>query len=1761
METATSKRYFDTDPLGRGYEAHIDVGTQADIRPPRPDVNASYSDDEYSSNRNRSVSGLWDSGRRYLSRVTSTRATGPQHYSRQDFMEQYCVTPHQLKALDKIANAVNNHQGGGLFGCLSSNQQGSPCSKSSLLSLCVGRQSNGAEEMAQYWPQKPPRSSHLPPAPPPPANPAGRGGRGRYQWVPEQAEEAYHSLERPRPIPIAGFPTQDFNKGGEGSGGQGRLIGQGNMKITEEQIRQAQARMRGFNHTEPNTPLSSRRGHALDIDDGRRGSKHVSFMEHRSGLVRSQTTSSFEEAHLGAAARWRMAAARSQERLLDGPMIKPKKANYCFTHEEESPAKKTVIMEKLKRAAMKTQATQTELPLPAVVQKPPREKRHHHHQHHQHGYLSLSPRSMHKSTQAQRTRIMKSYSASCGGSTAAQSQASDISCISGSTSGWEHMQDSADDDDHEEQPFKDRPFMQRSQSAQPSTRHKCQDKRDLSPRYKEIFIDFEPNPNKVSPQPSPKSKRPLHKTLSEGEILLERRRIQHSDYIDRQCESSATVEDAELYGRHFDPTSPPCSPQMPLAKKSSEGTDGTNGSMFSSSSLLDEEEFHENILMREGLFGKRRLSLDGRSVGRSEDSEFSDDRGADEVERRPQSQPATVITTSGLLLLPDTSKQTGGSSCDSLSVSGYTGSQQNTWRESQATVIGINNSDLENMGSTSEVSSGSNQKRGILIVSQQQKPLEAEFTEEDESVKPPTERRKSASPQPPKPVSSPFSNKASPYQSPSLLRPSPACMDVSETSEDYVTATDNSGATDSSSRRLGPDGQHEPSGTSSSNLGEGGSSFESASSMHSKDEVPLEASEPMGGDSTPTPRPDLIECSAKVPAESASLSSPSAESSSSQGSYSLQGSSAADADQAHSSPHLAEKSKAKVPFDVSTVEQKPTIQQPTTAQWGDEERTKAKRGFKLDLPSTPSPSKNETAIPVTKPPRRKHRHPVEPAEVTTPGMVRSPAMHQGFRAEDWVVSRSSPSTSIPPTISNIPPSERISPQTATMAVSPGSRRLQAMRRNSSSSSSSDEGNVRRTPSPSGRSPTNCKTLPRASPRRRPARSPTASLQRPIRRKSVSDETKGISTSQTALPAVTYTASSVRRKSAPKICSPVKGPDGKIVPPEKLLSPHPHHKFHSLGRKSGSNKTSPVHVVKTAVSAESLRSVSPGSDSVFYDPQLSGSPSTAIGTDTSPQATQSEAAPANGDAFIVKPPEGFGDSPEGPKKPGGRLYKKLEKRRFKSEEREKGSCNHQHKEGTGTHPRRHQHRACKHATARAKSEERRGEKGDNTKVASSRSANSSLELLRASGSSPNMQPENPDEIGVIYGSYRTAFWLYISPRDEKLVWKKPLPATPSGSPPTSPDGSTCSERDFRRRYQAVTHRMVHRRASAEMFERLAARTFETEQTVTVRKGDGEFGFRIHGSRPVVVSAIEPSTPAESSGLEVGDIVISVNGVNVLDASHSEVVKIAHAAGRVRMILGSEVLQLEVARTRHLISPDESDSPEIVVGVERCGHLMKKTPTAGQWVHRWFVLRYDGCLYYYKTPSLESRPLGAILVSQFTVSAPDPAILPEGANDPRWLIRLLKDGILAMTLSADSQAERDQWLSSLYTAATTPIKWEDRLVNRGTLGLNPSDIINPDCFGFLNKLGRRWRNWNRLYCVLKDACLFLFPTPDSPRASGLLCLHGYRVQTASAGGKRFAFDLLAPESKQKHFYFHTDTELDKKRWMAALEYSIDRWLKIA
>ncbi|GLH04087.1 Regulator of G-protein signaling loco, partial [Gryllus bimaculatus] len=465
----------------------------------------------------------------------------------------------------------------------------------------------------------------------------------------------------------------------------------------------------------------------------------------------------------------------------------------------------------------------------------------------------------------------------------------------------------------------------------------------------------------------------------------------------------------------------------------------------------------------------------------------------------------------------------------------------------------------------------------------------------------------------------------------------------------------------------------------------------------------------------------------------------------------------------------------------------------------------------------------------------------------------------------------------------------------------------------------------------------------------------------------------------------------------------------------------------------------------------------------------------------------------------------------------------------------------------------------------------------------RSTDASMEVLRAAASSPNvaardaagsagdLDEEEDEDIGVYAESYRSATWIYIGDSEEMHVWQKPETKgdekdeksveeeVVTGNGRRSSDESTNSERDFKRKYQAITHRMVHRKSSVEMYKRLASKSFEEsddrksnllqlhleeilqqmlaiwrkqiwalkvrgretvecDKTVVVRRQSGEFGFRIHGSRPVVVSAIEPDTPAETSGLEVGDIVIAVNGVNVLDASHSEVVKIAHA--------GSDTLELEVARTCNVLTPvlREPGSGSALYS----GYLWKQGSTVAsgngrKWVRRWFCLKRDNCLYYYKTDA-ESQPLGALMLTDYSVIR-----TPDSGHAHSF--QLTRAGCTGLHLAADSEEGATRWLAVI-----------SHSIERNT---------QPDCFGYLMKLGQRWKAWQRRYCVLKDACLYFYQDGSSDSALGMVCLHGYRVQNSTAGGKRFAFEILPPEPHQRHYYLHTDSEMDKKRQVYAFE----------
>ncbi|KAJ8687359.1 hypothetical protein QAD02_023153 [Eretmocerus hayati] len=596
----------------------------------------------------------------------------------------------------------------------------------------------------------------------------------------------------------------------------------------------------------------------------------------------------------------------------------------------------------------------------------------------------------------------------------------------------------------------------------------------------------------------------------------------------------------------------------------------------------------------------------------------------------------------------------------------------------------------------------------------------------------------------------------------------------------------------------------------------------------------------------------------------------------------------------------------------------------------------------------------------------------------------------------------------------------------------------------------------------------------------------------------------------------------------------------------------------VGSRKASNS---AEVRLKAISAESFRSASPGSDSVFF---AVDERETVTGlTMMTPQAHCHQCGREVVED-IVQPPAGFADSPEGGHRPaqkhssGQRLFKKFDKR-YRSEDRSE---------------RRHHRDSLGRSDVRAKSEERGAESSRygedfSRKRFHTRSTEASMEILTG----------REDE-GAYVEPYTSSEWIYIGEFEESHVWKRP----------DSRDGddelechkerrgsqeSTESERMFRKKYQAATLRMVHRKSVGEMYKRIQTKCFESDKRVIVRReAGGEFGFRIHGSKPVVVSSIEPDTPAESSGLEVGDIVMSVNGKSVMDATHSEVVRLAHS--------GSDVLELEVARTCDVLAPQAtgsssgSGSREVRQEPAICsGYLWRKAKSGSmtpggsssgslrsKWVRRWFALRRDNCLYYYKTDS-DSQPVGAVMLLKYD------AELTLDNRPHSFAIR--KRGAPTLHLAADSEEAANRWCSLILEAVDRNDQADTCWLD-GTLSLrelSPGMIQRPDCAGYLNKQHERVRRcssptgWARRYCLLKDAALYFYEDADSEQAFGVALLHGYRVHASAptSGGRRYAFELQPPDPTQRIYTFAADSEMDKKRWIAALEYSIDRWIKIA
>jgi S1-C subfamily serine protease len=80
-----------------------------------------------------------------------------------------------------------------------------------------------------------------------------------------------------------------------------------------------------------------------------------------------------------------------------------------------------------------------------------------------------------------------------------------------------------------------------------------------------------------------------------------------------------------------------------------------------------------------------------------------------------------------------------------------------------------------------------------------------------------------------------------------------------------------------------------------------------------------------------------------------------------------------------------------------------------------------------------------------------------------------------------------------------------------------------------------------------------------------------------------------------------------------------------------------------------------------------------------------------------------------------------------------------------------------------------------------------------------------------------------------------------------------------------------------------------------------------RTFDLRRRRGRFGFTLRGNGPVYVYDVENKSPAYNVGMRSGDLVLTVNGVNVRHANADQVQQIVEACGptiSVVLIAGSQ-----------------------------------------------------------------------------------------------------------------------------------------------------------------------------------------------------------------------------------------------------------------
>ncbi|KAK0098116.1 hypothetical protein PV326_011102 [Microctonus aethiopoides] len=1299
-------------------------------------------------------------------------------YSREDFKEQYCITSRQLDAVEKSNT--------GIFGCLSTKGP-SPCTTTrvSILSACVRSASSDENICDAPYPRKPfqilyeqPYSTHR--------------GISRYDdFDDEEWMESSYFRRRPTSFctladPKRVRPWENESINSNKTPGYVEIVLLLCIRYTWLQEDEDSMKLEG-----PRPVLLPAPPHSAVHKP-----KHVSF-------ARSHTLTSFD---VGPMLSRSPPRPHNPERLIDSqPTAQVSIPSAPIIHSYPPPEPKIVVLEKNKRGPMKTQATQTEIPT-GFRHIPP---------------VTLSPRTIQRvkmvSQGAQTNGILNGRKL-----TKSYSEAGQLGTPLGSNG-------TKEDTEHEP--------LQRTQSEEPPRSPFLVDTPPMSPVVddnshhlsngyiaqntiglskqgddEEILIDFKPAP--VSPdarimlkQMPAMWRRPisLQKTLSDGEIQVERREL-----VD---EAGAPSYPHTCRRNYHDPWSKLARPPVQFSS-----TPDDLSLLRITSPLPDdchEEEFHENIIRR-GLFRKRSVSLED-GVQDFASSDFI-------LPRSLPTSPTSPTSTPGTGTIEDSSQyeirrpnflrtcpivgavSSPFASSDSLTNDANKDHSDGIWNESQATVL---------QADTLALLTPSSRRRHLLMLQHQQRSsmdTDALDVEDEIEINPPSPRLRLEAPtsvifalndsprltnsrslsglrrrSPGPPHSQPQSQSSSELAlSIGRTDSGRTNTDLSEasTTEDYVTANTSTGTgtagtgTSATTGSWSRPGAHQlssgglPSAPASTTAtAADGSSFESASSIYSLARSEAVVEEPMS--------PKAIVEEIEIPFHINTDAPPSpthSTSSSSSGSYDLE-----DAAPDPQCPEIYPTAPlsghtSEVEIDQNYHLRAPQEQHhsssggyaespPEEQIWTEEEQRKRRKTFTLDFPSGLEVDQNHHQTRTTEvhidsadvSPTPSHRH--RPRAKLNAG--RTP--YRNNKKRDTIQSPSS-------TLSR-------SPQRDDWIREPIDDPVQIPTSDDSSCShhyhmhhyhhhshGQDGGRHRRT---------------RESPRRKTTNYVSA------RRRSNEDKNAAL------------TGSLPRRRTRPidDICTSRLSPGGRYQ--------------RSPGHTAIIVKSPSPEGRLKALSAESLRSVSPGSDSVFY------SESADQTCNVHHDAPHCHNCGKEVTEEIVQPPAGFADSPEGPritttKHITHRLYKKLDKR-YRSEDRGE----------------RRYHRNNGRSDVRAKSEERGGRSSSRGSIEDgirrrlhARSTDVSMESLA--------YREDED---TYVEPYTGNEWIYIGELEESHAWKRPDSRDGDDESSEGPikdrrgsQGSTESEKCFRKKYKAATHRMVHRKSSGEMYKRIQSKSF-------------------------------------------------------------------------------------------------------------------------------------------------------------------------------------------------------------------------------------------------------------------------------------------------------------------------------------------------